>query len=412
MIIAVLVTALSLTARYLTALYPTADVTAFVFVWMKNIQKVGFTNFWTVQSDYFPLYMFVINLLCLLPTGEQITVNGSTFFANWMYYLKTIFFIAEILSAVGIYLIVKYITKDKTKAVIGYCAYLILPVQFLNSAVWGNCDSLYFCAFIYIIYFILTHKDIAAYFTLGIAFSIKLQSVFIFPLIVFLILNRRLKLWPSIFFFVGWMLSYVPSWACGAPFSQPFSTIVTQMGGYKNLTLGCANIWHLFNVPSGLLDLFNAGSTVFALVLIGFFLAVIYIRKINLTDTNLLTIAFFLIVIVPFFLPHMHERYLYALEALALVYCLIKGKRYWMVVATQVSGVIAYYHYLSGKYFISALGEDSVTLASFINLAVLAVLFYDILKLDRGVRPEEESLLQKQEIENLKKTSEEISENK
>ena len=48
----------------------------------------------------------------------------------------------------------------------------------------------------------------------------------------------------------------------------------------------------------------------------------------------------------------------------------------------QISGAIAYYHYLSGRYFIHSWGEDSVHIAAFINLFVFGVLMYDVFKLD------------------------------
>jgi hypothetical protein len=79
----------------------------------------------------------------------------------------------------------------------------------------------------------------------------------------------------------------------------------------------------------------------------------------------------------------MHERYFYALDVLVVAYCLVRKKHYYLIPLMQVSSGIAYYHYLSGKYFIEALGEDSVHLCTFINLAVLIVLFIDIMKLER-----------------------------
>ena len=49
----------------------------------------------------------------------------------------------------------------------------------------------------------------------------------------------------------------------------------------------------------------------------------------------------------------------------------------------QLSSGIAYHNYLSGRHFIVALGEDSVHIASWINLFVLATVFLDLLKLPR-----------------------------
>ena len=104
----------------------------------------------------------------------------------------------------------------------------------------------------------------------------------------------------------------------------------------------------------------------------------------KLTKENIITVSVFLIGICPFFLPHMHERYFYAVDVLVLVYALINKRRYFLIPLMQVSSGIAYYHYLTGfkKYFIDILGEDSVSFAAWINLFVLMVIFYDIMKLD------------------------------
>ena len=49
----------------------------------------------------------------------------------------------------------------------------------------------------------------------------------------------------------------------------------------------------------------------------------------------------------------------------------------------QISSAIAYYHYLSGHYFIDVFGEDSVTIAALINLFVLGMLFKNLLSAER-----------------------------
>ena len=48
----------------------------------------------------------------------------------------------------------------------------------------------------------------------------------------------------------------------------------------------------------------------------------------------------------------------------------------------QISSGIAYHNYLAGRHFIEALGEDSVHIASYINIFVLTFLFVRILKLE------------------------------
>lgn len=193
--------------------------------------------------------------------------------------------------------------------------------------------------------------------------------------------------------FVVVFLSFLPSYFCGASFLQPFTYFSKQLGEYTSMTLGCANMWHLFGVKN--MDDpnlgFNIGGTILSLLMIGIFMAILYLRKIRLTDENLVYIAVFLISIVPFFLPHMHERYLYCFEGLVVLYSVLKKRRYYFVPLLQISGGIAYYHYMSGfsKYFIDALGEDSVSIAAGINLFVLGILFYDLMKLSHISKEED-----------------------
>lgn len=381
LITAIIITILSLAVRFSVALHPTRDLTAFVFEWMKDIKEVGFVNFYKVDSDYSPLFLFIVGLYTFLPQGELITVNNLSFYQNWPYYVKGTYFIVEILIAIGIYLVIKTITKDKKSAWLGYIIYLCLPVQFFNSAIWGNADSLYFLCFIYVLYFILIEKDWLAYFFIGVCFGIKLQAVFLLPFVVYLIISGKLKFYNVYAILVGLIATFIPAYLCGASILEPFTFFAKQIGGYSKLTLGCANIWHLINFKSGALQTVQVGATLFGLLLIGLFTAIIFARKIKLDKDAILLVAVFLISICPMFLPHMHERYFYALDVLIMVYCLVTKKQYFLIVLMQLSSGIAYHNYLAGRHFFEFLGEDSVNIAVWINVAVLIILFYNILKL-------------------------------
>ena len=87
-----------------------------------------------------------------------------------------------------------------------------------------------------------------------------------------------------------------------------------SINGYSQLTLGCANIWKFISVPNmdSKDNVLNKASTLIGLLFIGLFTGIIYIRRIKLTQENIVYIGTFLVGIVPFFLPHMHERYFYS----------------------------------------------------------------------------------------------------
>lgn len=404
LLIGILITLLALLARYLVCEVPTNDVVGYVFSWMKQIQSIGFKNFYKVEADYSPLFLFITGLFTYLPKGNEEMYGNQLYYSNWMYYLKSIYFLMDVLIAFGLYLNIKHLTNSKFKAFLGYIIFLCLPVQFFNTAIWGNSDSMYFACFIYIIYFILKKKDGWAFFLLGVALGLKLQAVFILPFIVLLLVKREMRLHKFVMVPLGLLATFIPAYLCGASFVEPFLFFGRQVGGYSKLTLGCANIWHLINVPDRYLDLFNRGSTVFGLLLIGLFVAIVYLRNIQMTDKNKFYIGVFLIGIVPMFLPHMHERYFYSLDVLILAYCLIKGKKYYLIPLMQLSSGIAYHNYLAGYHFIKALGEDSVHIASWINIAILTVIFLDLMKLETINKSKEEELIEiKNEINELEK---------
>lgn len=382
-IIPLIVTVLALVIRYTIIMFPTGDLAGIVFSWMRGIQEVGFSKFYTVKSDYTPLFMFVIAIITLLPTGKLVTVDGYTFYVNWMYYVKSIYFITDILFAIGIYLLVKHLTGSKKLGVLGYVIALVLPVQIANSAIWGNCDSVYFCFFVYAIYFILKKRDILAWVFVGLALALKLQAVFIFPFMLYLVLRRKIRLWPIVVAVLVFFACLIPAYICGASFTQPFNAFKAQLGQYPQLTLGCANFWKFFfeDVSGDKLNIINNSAVWIGLALIGVFFAIIYYKNVELSDKNIVLVGIFLIAIVPFFLPHMHERYFYPLDVLVLVYALYQSRRWFLVVLMQISSGIAYYHYLTGHYIIESWGENSVTIAAVINIIVLAVLFHDIMKL-------------------------------
>ena len=400
-IAAILATAIVLYAKIGVCMYPTQDVVGFVFKWMGQISDVGVSQFHTVDADYSPLYLFMISLLSLIPGGEEVTVSGYTFFQNWMLALKSCYFVFDILNAIAVALIVRHITNDRYKAAVAYIVAAVLPVQFVNSAVWGNADSIYACFLLYALYFALKKKGGAAMFFFGLAFANKLQAVFLAPFIVYLIINRRIKLRKVLYAPLAVLISFVPAYICGAKFSAPFAFYTKQLGGYQKLTLGCPNFWQLFAFRSDNENIISRGAPFFGLAVIGVFFAVLLLRHIKQTDLNLLAIAAFTVGVTVFFLPHMHERYFYLLDILTVAYALTRGRRYELIAMMQFASGIAYYHYISGRYFIDRWGEDSVHIAAVTVAAVLILLFTDILKFEHDDR---EKVLREIDMEITKNT--------
>ena len=89
---------------------------------MSQIDNLGFVNFFRIESDYSPLFLFMLAILSLFPKGKVVNIDnfGYTFYENRMIYLKTVLTLFSIACAFGMFLLVKEITKDKRKACLAY----------------------------------------------------------------------------------------------------------------------------------------------------------------------------------------------------------------------------------------------------------------------------------------------------
>jgi len=73
----------------------------------------------------------------------------------------------------------------------------------------------------------------------------------------------------------------------------------------------------------------------------------LYVNRHKLNDTILLDAAFIFVLILPFFLPRMHERYFYLAEIFSVIYALIHKNRYFPLFI-NLSSFGCYCSYLFG----------------------------------------------------------------
>ena len=123
------------------------------------------------------------------------------------------------------------------------------------------------------------------------------------------------------------------------------------MGEYSSLTLNAPTIFQF--VPYGMevnekllstLGILAAALLVMALLAVGLFMG----RKLN--RQVFFTMAVVLAIGVPFFLPHMHERYFFLADMLTLCWACANRKRIPICVLAAGSSLACYVVYLRLKY--------------------------------------------------------------
>jgi len=369
--------------------YVSGDMYCPLIPWFNYFRENGFKALGTYPNWQITLENG-IKVPCDYPVSYMnILAFLSLFSSNALYTIKWSCFISDFALAIAVSLIVHHFLKNKYVSLISYIVVLFAPSVIANSALWGQCDQLYVAITLFSLYLLLKNHNCFASLLLGLAISLKLQSVFILPLLGFLWLNKKYRIWNFGLIFLAIFVTFIPSYIAGAPFVMPFKAYINQMGLYMNANYGAGSIYAFLEMDS-LKDGFNNGfNIILALMLILIMMFVIYYKKISATPKNIIYVASLFALLCPFVLPHMHERYFFMADMLILIYVLVYQKQYYLAALMIFSSFNNYTHFLTGEYIFKFLGQDCVRLSALINLIILVMLLKELPKLEKQVELKE-----------------------
>ena len=147
------------------------DYTQLALPWWFEEHQGGWRLGRTRQQvgNYNVVYQVIIALLTYLPVDP-------------LYLYKGVSFIFDYLLAIGVGMLVRELTgKGKPAFALAYAVVLFLPTCIFNSALWAQCDSMYVSMLVFWFFFMLRKRFIPAFIFLGLAFSLKFQTIFVSP---------------------------------------------------------------------------------------------------------------------------------------------------------------------------------------------------------------------------------------
>ncbi len=216
-----------------------------------------------------------------------------------------------------------------------YAVILFLPTVIMNSAFWGQCDS------IYTFFLVLTLKNLykekypAAFIYYGLAFSFKLQSIFILPFMICIYFTRKnFSVLYGLISLAVFMLTGTAAYLNGRSILAPFEIYKNQTNDFGFLQFNFPSFWALIGSINNIS--FKYLSIIMTTAVCGMGLYAVISGKKN-TDAceNFYTTAVWFVWSVLLFLPSMHERYAYPLDTLLICLCFI-DKRYIKYAALSV----------------------------------------------------------------------------
>jgi Gpi18-like mannosyltransferase len=311
--------------------FESSDYKLFLSGWYDYFVRHGR---WTALKDDFssypPLYLYLLSLSTLLPLPK-------------LHAIKLISISCDYLAAWIAFKIVRYRFQRGTLPWASALSVLFLPTVWFNSAVWGQCDVMFTATLLGTLHYLLIRRPLAAMIAFGFACSLKPQAIFFVPFLGGVFFRER---WP-------WKCLLIPTLiytVCGLPAvlaGKPILELLFHWGrqrNYARLTLGATN-WYqwISNEHYQVVCLCGIVLTILATAFL-----ILAMQQQTSTEHGawLVTTALLSVLVVPYFLPGMHERYFYAADLFSVVYSFFVA-RGWMVAAlVQFCSFFTYLPYL------------------------------------------------------------------
>ena len=334
---------LALLIRILLVPHATLDYQDFLSKWVEHFRiNGGFSALKDPVGNYNVPYLYMLALLSYLPIPD-------------LYGIKLFSILFDILLAWGGLRLAKCLTQDEKSPLIAFSALLLLPTVVLNGACWGQCDSVWGALCLLALAAALSDRPKTSLALLALAFSFKLQAIFLIPLWCALWFTGRVK-FQHLFVFPGvFALAMAPAFLLGKPVKDILNVYLDQAGSsvsWATVNYNSPSVFALLPyhvkvapwVPKAFIGL----AFLFMLTL----LALLFVRRSGLDNTALALAGAALSLGIPFLLPYMHERYFFLGGVLLVVMACILPAHAPAAAGAELASLGGYHAYLMKRYML------------------------------------------------------------
>lgn len=338
------ITLIALVARFFFLNFISKDMSRFLLPWFDEISSKGGWSALSEQvGDYNVFYQFIIAMFTYLPTQLS--------FLKPLYLYKYLSIIFDVLLAYAAGKLVAQL-KQTNKVFwfnVTYTIVIMLPTVAMNSAMWGQCDSIFTFFLILSVQALIQKRDTAAFMLYGAAFMFKFQAVFLLPFYLFVyIYTRRFSVMQ---FFLSLLIlwsSGLPAYLNGRSLLTPIVLYLRQSTRYLSMYMNVVSIWRLVGDNFKFLGVY---AFMFTVTLFGLGLYALLKGYVKLdTPEQHLAVACWTLWTCVLFLPAMHERYPYPRDILLVLLAILNRKYVKFAIPEICFVMITYGFYFYGGY--------------------------------------------------------------
>jgi Gpi18-like mannosyltransferase len=325
----------ALLARLLLFDFESVDYQFFLSRWYDHFiaegRFAGLGNMDVKFYNYSPLSMTLISLSTYLPIPK-------------LYAIKALSVSFDFIAMALFYLIVRALGQSRETSTAAAIVMFSLPTVVINGSMWGQCDMMYTACFLWSFLAIVRKQPAMCLVAFGFAASLKPQALFWTPVLAGLFFAGKLP----------WRLFYLPFYVyavCGLPeilAGRSWIDVMLHWAKVENmpgLTLNAAN-WYQWipdNSPAPFAWLGMALTIVFSSAIAW---RVARIEGELEKPKRLLPLVMLSLLLPPFLLPGMHERYFFPADVFSILYAVHTPRGWWLVVCMQLVSAGSYLPFL------------------------------------------------------------------
>ena len=378
MIYIFVITFIGLYLRYLPRNFASDDMQSFLIPWFQYIKlNGGFTILNQQVGDYGLLYQTIIAAFSYSDVNPIYLYKAFSTLFDFLLAGTAAYFISQADKERSY----QNGTGDRTHIVYAYV--LLLPTVIMNSAFWGQCDSIYTFFLLWSLWFLNKERYGLSFFMLGCSLAFKLQSILMMPVFLCFWIRKRFSVFNFLITVLTFWFSGIIAYVHGRGLLDGFSIYLFQVGEFKRMWMNVPSIWFFFEVNYEKYHILAIGLTLVVLIII---LLLLFKNDIPVTSfEQLFAFAFLVDWTSIIFLPSMHERYTYVMDILVLLLMFLNKSFIKYAIITIGTSCITYIVYLFVGHNITSFFAFVYTAFIFLHIAAwLHFIYFFCLGLSGG----------------------------
>lgn len=339
--------------------YRSGDMNDFLLRWCDSIKETGLVQALKSGSiDYNVPYIYFLWLVTKLPYDR-------------VWAIKSLSILCDYGCALAAGLIVWRIHRSALRAAATSFAILVTPTVVFNSALWGQSDMVYTAPLVAAVAATLGKRHATAAVFFGLAIAVKLQAVFLLPLLGVWVLRKEFPWRPLLLIPLVFFLCLVPAWVAGCSLVDLLAIYPRQANHSTELTSNAPSIFVF--LPNNA-EWFSAFGLWFAMAAIFMLALACIFTRARTTASLTLRQAATLACLTPFLLPYMHDRYVFLGDVMCVLYAFLRPKYFWVALLVIGASFASYFKFLFGNLPVS------LSIASLMLGTACVFLVFDLLR--------------------------------